>query len=67
MDITLECLYCGYQWKDFVYSFSSLDDKKCSICGDANLKQLVAAETSDVFGYNHTDPRQDAYFKRKKT
>lgn len=55
----LICQYCGHEWKLELYAYQ-LNGITCPTCNDKNIKKK-AIENSDVFGYNVTDKKPDAY------
>jgi hypothetical protein len=65
--IELTCKYCGKEWTQVVMNQDDLENLKCILCGDSSVSARQIDETKrDVFGYDNQDPREDAYFPRRK-
>lgn len=64
-NIELTCNYCGKEWMQMISYQSEMENLKCILCGDSNLKAKQLEDSkSDVFGYNSNDPKPDAYIKK---
>jgi hypothetical protein len=64
MRVKLKCLYCAWEFLDYVYDEKGVSMCRCPKCKDANLK-VMKETTSDVFGYDVVS-REDAYIRTKK-
>lgn len=49
MLITVECLYCGYEWEKQIYSEMSMKGAKCSRCGDNLLRTKHPQDKVDYY------------------
>lgn len=38
MNTRFECLYCGNIWEEFILNRFTLQNAKCAVCNDKNLK-----------------------------
>lgn len=66
MEITGQCRYCAHIFKKEVYSRLGEYWLICPKCGDKDIKVIKDVDMGDVFGYNKTNPDEDAYIKKKK-
>ena len=60
-NVRIQCRYCGYLWKHWLWGDSAIEDLKCLKCDDKNLKII---EYVDAFGYDSQAPKKDAYVKK---
>lgn len=65
--VKLTCNYCGHIWDEYVYTQEQVEGLSCAKCKDKNLKVLSEQTNydTDPFGYEKTEPKQDAYIKRR--
>lgn len=64
-EIFVTCLYCNDSYKTYVYTEFEMEELKCRRCQDTSLK-IAKKEDTDVFGYNKTEAKPDAYIKKEK-
>lgn len=46
-----QCFYCNHVWDREFYEIPSLDELRCPVCKDSNVKKFRIDE-KDIFGYN---------------
>lgn len=48
-EFTFTCLYCNHKWKAVYYFKPNIEDLKCPICNDKNLKVKKEEEKKKDF------------------
>ena len=51
-DVEITCNYCNHVWQFYPNFYTKMEDTKCPICKDSNVKAKEMDKTKgNVFGY----------------
>lgn len=53
--IKVECLYCGHEFEEYLYTIDQAEYLTCKVCKDKHLRVIgdKRDDNRDPFGYNY--------------